>query len=152
MKERFSALALAGLTVPAMAQPQVEAGAWESPDNGSGNGIRRLGFSNGSEAHYVLFMSCRTGEGWVSITQNEARRPDRSMTIEIGGFTINPPTRSGDEGVYGDWTEAMLPADHPVFIGMSRGAPLVVNGRAYPVATFAEQRRVAAFSADCDEG
>lgn len=124
-------------------------GAWDG-DTQPAEGILRLGFGVEGEGHYVLFMTCRVGSGWVSMTQNEAHRPDGAMEIQVGSVILGPVTRHSLDGLMGPWTETMLPASHPVFVGMSRGEALTVNGVTYPVRSFAEQRKVAAYSLACD--
>jgi hypothetical protein len=128
-----------------------EQGVWNGDPTASSDGVMRLGFEYPGEGHYALFMTCQVGSGWVSVTQYERRRPGGSMDIQAGTVALRPPTRNGPDGVLGEWTETMLPASHPVFQEMSRGTTLTVNGVAYPVRSFAEQRKIAAYSLACDE-
>jgi hypothetical protein len=124
------------------AQPHVEQGSWQAVGSG-------FGFVANGETHAVVFMTCDLGRGWISVIQNEPRRTDRSMVLRIGTSEVRPLTRSGDDGLMGDYTEAMVPQDHPVFRSVASSGLVWINGVTYPIRPGAERRAITSFLASC---
>jgi hypothetical protein len=143
------------MTIMAVALLQaavVQAGSWQGDTAPSADGIRRLGFARGEgESHYILFMTCQAGSGWVSVTQSGPARSDGAMHVSIAGMSLTPISRRSQHGPMGPEITTMLPANHPVFVSMMRGSSLTINAATYPVTTLVEQRRVASFTETCDE-
>jgi hypothetical protein len=125
-------------------QPETEHGRWEVVGSG-------FGFAAPGEGHAFLFLTCEGSPGWVLITQNEPRRQDRLMNIRVANLQISPPTRSANDGLYGDYTEAMIPSNHAIFNHLAAGQPIQINNVIYPMATPAERHSFSTWLATCEE-